>query len=230
MGSPLRGLGPVCLSALPAGATFMGSKWAFEAVAHRVLRCSAHGAGITMLASACADVMFWLVRFPSDTGKLRVQALQDKTTLGAMRRLLKEGGYRPAVLYTGWRTVLWRDVPYDALEFGFYELSRGALAAARGRARRDDAGGVDSALCGALSALCASLLTTPFDVARTRIMTQAAGPLVQYGGVLDCLRTIARVEGPGALLSGLRERAVMSSVGGAIWFSVYELVRLGSPT
>jgi len=206
-----------------------------EALTHRALGVSAHGAIVTMLASATADVMFWVVRFPFETGKLRVQAMQDRSTLGAMRRLLAEGGYRPGVLYRGWQTVLWRDVPYDALEFGFYELSRTATARIRRPdAERRTAGECDdrrweSALCGALSALCASLLTTPLDVARTRVMTQPRGVLVAYAGVLDCLSKVLRVEGPRALFTGLGERAVMASVGGAIWFSVYEFVRIGPP-
>jgi hypothetical protein len=116
LGSPVRGIVPVIFSAIPAGASFMSTKWCLELLAHRVMRVSTHGAGVTMAASACADVMYWAFRFPTETGKLRVQAMQDKSTLAAVRRLLHEGGYKPAVLYTGWQTVLWRDVPYDALE------------------------------------------------------------------------------------------------------------------
>lgn len=116
LGSPVRGIVPAFLSALPAGASFVSTKYCMEMLARSALRTGAHGAGVTMLASACADVVYWALRFPAETGRLRVQALQDRSTLSAVRRLLSEGNYRPAVLYTGWQTVLWRDVPYDALE------------------------------------------------------------------------------------------------------------------
>jgi hypothetical protein len=120
-------------------------------------------------------------------------------------------------------------------QFGFYELARTVVS----RIRRPDAAqrthgevgpnGLECAACGAISALCASVLTTPLDVARTRVMTQAAGSVAAYRGVIDCLGQLLRTEGAGALFSGLGERAVMSSFGGAIWFSVYESIRSGPP-
>lgn len=116
LGNPLRGIGPAFLSALPAGASFVSAKWCMEMLAHRAMNSTGHGWAVTMAASACADVAYWAVRFPAETGRLRVQALQDRSTLAAIGRLLVDGGYRPSVLYRGWQTVLWRDVPYDALE------------------------------------------------------------------------------------------------------------------
>lgn len=88
---------------------------------------------------------------------------------------------------------------------------------------------IESALCGGASALCAAVLTTPLDVARTRVMTQRLGAPGAYLGVLDCVARVLRAEGPLALFTGLQERALMACVGGAIWFSVYELIRIGPP-
>lgn len=165
LGNPLRGIGFAFLSALPAGASFVGAKWGVEKAAHAAMRTTGHGAAVTMLASACADVMYWLVRFPAETGKLRVQALQDRSTLGAVRRLLAEGGWRPGVLYSGWQTVLWRDVPYDALE-----VKRGRHAPPRSaRARPHPAPAVPSL------PLCLPLLSLAFTRSAARSWPGCAG-------------------------------------------------------
>lgn len=60
-------------------------------------------------------------------------------------------------------------------------------------------------------------------------MTQRLGAPGAYAGVLDCVVRVLRTEGPAALFVGLGERALMASVGGAIWFFAYELIRIGPP-
>lgn len=55
---------------------------------------------------------------------------------------------------------------------------------------------------GALAGCTAALATTPFDVVKTRLQTQAAlGPAAaaQQGGVIETLRGIVQAEGPGGL-------------------------------
>jgi solute carrier family 25 uncoupling protein 27 len=62
----------------------------------------------------------------------------------------------------------------------------------------------DNIYCHVLSAICsgffASLCSTPFDVAKTRIMNQGKEKL--YKGTFDCLRKTATSEGPLALYKG----------------------------
>ena len=62
----------------------------------------------------------------------------------------------------------------------------------------------DNIYCHVLSAICsgffASLCSTPFDVAKTRIMNQGSEKL--YSGTFDCLHKTAVYEGPMALYKG----------------------------
>jgi solute carrier family 25 uncoupling protein 27 len=62
----------------------------------------------------------------------------------------------------------------------------------------------DNIYCHVLSAVCsgffASLCSTPFDVAKTRIMNQGKEKI--YSGTFDCLRKTATAEGPLALYKG----------------------------
>ena len=59
-----------------------------------------------------------------------------------------------------------------------------------------------------------ALAVTPFDVVKTRMMTQAASSAAPYKSVADCVRTMWRVEGPTAFYAGLKQRSAYS---GPLW-------------
>ena len=64
-------------------------------------------------------------------------------------------------------------------------------------------------------ALLGCVATQPFDVIKTRMMTQAAASsAAPYASALDCVRTMWRTEGPASLYSGLWQRALYS---GPLW-------------
>jgi hypothetical protein len=54
-------------------------------------------------------------------------------------------------------------------------------------------------------------------------MTQSGNG--QYKGLLDCLMTVAKDEGPGALFRGIGPRIINIALGGAIFFGAYEAAR-----
>jgi solute carrier family 25 (mitochondrial S-adenosylmethionine transporter), member 26 len=70
----------------------------------------------------------------------------------------------------------------------------------------------------------AAAITTPLDVVKTRLMTQAAGS-AQYSGVADCLRQVIRDEGAAALWTGVVPRMTSIAFGGAIFFGAYEYAK-----
>ncbi|KAL6552209.1 S-adenosylmethionine carrier 1, chloroplastic/mitochondrial [Orobanche gracilis] len=63
-------------------------------------------------------------------------------------------------------------------------------------------------------------ITTPLDVIKTRLMVQGSGN--QYKGIINCVQTIVREEGPAALLKGIGPRVLWIGIGGSIFFSVLE--------
>jgi len=77
---------------------------------------------------------------------------------------------------------------------------------------------------GAAAGATTGLLTTPLDVAKTRLMTQGAGGggAVKYKGAIDCLARVAREEGAGALFRGWEPRVLWIGVGGSIFFGALE--------
>jgi solute carrier family 25 (mitochondrial S-adenosylmethionine transporter), member 26 len=74
-------------------------------------------------------------------------------------------------------------------------------------------------VCGGFSAA----VTTPLDVARTRLMTQTkTAASKRYSGVLSALIGTFREEGARALFSGVKPRVAWISLGGAIFMGSFE--------
>ncbi|WVZ25657.1 hypothetical protein V8G54_004201, partial [Vigna mungo] len=63
-------------------------------------------------------------------------------------------------------------------------------------------------------------ITTPLDVIKTRLMIQ--GSANQYKGIVDCVQTIIKEEGPRAFLKGIGPRVLWIGIGGSIFFGVLE--------
>ena len=103
------------------------------------------------------------------------------------------------------------------LQMPLYEALRGALAAARRRARRADA--ARGALAGGAAGAFAAAHTTPLDVVRTRPCSRA-GRLVALlaDGAEDCRRY-----GVQGLFRGILPRTAYS-LGGVVYLGSYSYV------
>lgn len=84
--------------------------------------------------------------------------------------------------------------------------------------------GVEAAVNGALAGLLAQVVTTPLDVARTRIMIQSnTNTSTEYGGnPLIAVKAIAENEGLTGLTAGITPRALRAVGSGAIQFASIE--------
>jgi solute carrier family 25 S-adenosylmethionine transporter 26 len=79
---------------------------------------------------------------------------------------------------------------------------------------------------GAISGACAAAVTTPLDVAKTRLMTQTlVASELRYTGVLHALTKVYEEGGVRALFAGIKPRVAWISVGGAIFIGSFEEYR-----
>ena len=125
--------------------------------------------------------------------------------------------FNPLGLYTGYVATIGRDLPYFAMQLGFYGNIRNLIVKViENRVsdvkRRDDiinSGGIDLA-AGISSGLLTAVLTTPMDVAAARLITQNRAGLtvgvVPYKGFVDCMIRMAREEGPKSFFIGVKAR------------------------
>ena len=139
-----------------------------------------------------------------------------RSVLTSVRALARRHGIRH--LWRGLGPTLWRDVPFSGMYWATYE----------GLKRRFERSGRTGAsvafVCGATSGTTAALLTSPFDVLKTRrqalVMSAAAG---EATGTLPLLTQILRTEGMSALFAGLGPRVAKIAPACGIMISCFEV-------
>ena len=126
-----------------------------------------------------ADFAACFVYVPSEVLKTRLQlqgrynnpffksGYNYKSTYDAARTIVRQEG--PSALYYGYKATIFRDLPFSALQFAFYEQER---TWAKQWAGSHDIGiGLEIATAASAGGL-AGTITCPLDVVKTRIQTQ----------------------------------------------------------
>lgn len=78
------------------------------------------------------------------------------------------------------------------------------------------------AVCGSIAGGVAASITTPLDVVKTRLMLGKDAQGVQYKGTLDTFARVYKEEGVKRLFSGVGPRTMWISIGGFVFFGMYE--------
>jgi len=124
-------------------------------------------------------------------------------------------------LWRGLGPSLWRDVPFSGVYWASYEAWKGFYA------RRGHEGAFVAFLSGASSGILAALMTSPFDVLKTRrqtlLMSESA---LSHTQSIPLLLRIIRTEGLGALYAGNLPRMAKIAPACGIMISCYEVRRL----
>jgi solute carrier family 25 protein 39/40 len=190
-----RGLSPTLLMAVPANVIyFAGYDWLRYNKSSPFKKMS--DAYVPLAAGSSARILAAIAVSPIEMFRTRMQAAHatgDKggtfrATWQGLREMTGAKGYRS--LWTGLGLTLWRDVPFSAIYWWGYEFCRNELTDLREQARgRERISGdedatrlrtrsrsrenhtttlIDSFIAGATSGAVAALVTTPFDVGKTR--------------------------------------------------------------
>jgi solute carrier family 25 protein 39/40 len=152
-----------------------------------------------------------------------------------LRGELASGGL-PA-LWRGWGSTLWRDVPFSGIYWLGYERVREAVAPSVGAALGGPgavAAAASSFVAGLAAGTVAALVTTPFDVVKTRRQVKlyeevAAASAGERASALppastpSLLRLIAEQEGMRGLFAGVGMRVARVGPSCAIMIATYEL-------
>lgn len=120
-------------------------------------------------------------------------------------------------LWRGLGPTLWRDVPFSGLYWAGYETCKAAFN------RRGQEGAPVAFASGAISGTTAALLTSPFDVLKTRrqalVMSHAGKTTATWPLVAEILRT----EGITALYAGILPRIVKIAPACGIMIACFEV-------
>lgn len=140
-----------------------------------------------------------------------------RSVLTSTRALVKSQGVLS--LWRGLGPTLWRDVPFSGVYWASYESWKGVFA------RRQKEGALVAFICGAVSGTTAALLTSPFDVLKTRrqafVMSGASSSIT---GTIPLTTEILRTEGVSALFAGLLPRIVKIAPACGIMIASFEVM------
>ena len=111
-----------------------------------------------------------------------------------------------------------REIPFSLIQFPLWESLKKHLSSVNGCKPQP----WESSLCGAAAGGVAAGVTTPLDVAKTRIMLAKVGSQEARLGTVGIWRIVVQESGVRGLFAGVAPRIIWISVGGAVFFGVYE--------
>ncbi|RKP11889.1 mitochondrial carrier domain-containing protein [Piptocephalis cylindrospora] len=158
---------------------------------------------------------------PLELVRTRMQAVTASSSkahpnpLAVLRNEILRDGLR--VCWRGLGPTLWRDVPFSAIYWVGVEETRSLLLSSSSHDPASPPPLSVSFIAGALSGMVAATLTTPFDVAKTRLQVSTSRPTM-----VQVLRTIWHEEGLRGWMRGLGPRVVKVAPACAIMIGSYE--------
>jgi solute carrier family 25 protein 39/40 len=252
-----RGLSPTLVMTVPANIIyFTGYDWLRFNKQSPINRYFSDNYA-PLVAGSTARIVAAGVVSPIEMFRTRMQASRSTSgahfaeTVKGVKDMVSSHGYTS--LWRGLTLTLWRDVPFSGIYWWGYETMRSVLTDARERGRgRDLANGkdrsrartrsqsrenhtatfMDSFVAGATSGAVASIVTTPFDVGKTRrqvftdrtaAQTAEKGLAPEERAMPRFLWHILRTEGLSGLFTGWIPRTLKVAPACAIMISSYEV-------
>ncbi|CAN1257959.1 S-adenosylmethionine carrier 1, chloroplastic/mitochondrial [Linum perenne] len=171
---------------------------------------------VQSIASLCSTVLGTAVRIPCEVLKQRLQAGIFDNVGEAIVGTWQQDGMRG--FFRGTAATLCREVPFYVVGMGLYGESKKAAQ----QFLRRELEPWETICVGAVSGGLTAVLTTPFDVMKTRMMTAPQG---RHIPMMMIAYSILRREGPLGLFKGALPRFFWIAPLGAMNFAGYELAR-----
>ncbi|EGV65378.1 hypothetical protein PSN45_002458 [Yamadazyma tenuis] len=224
------GYSPAILGSLPSTAAFFGMYEYSKRTLIKDLRMNETLA--YFLAGILGDLASSVFYVPSEVLKTRLQlqgrynnpytkgsGYNYKGLVDAVKTIHRVEGSRTFVF--GYKETLFRDLPFSALQFAFYERFR-QLAIFYNDSEDLSIGA--ELLSGASAGGLAGVLTTPLDVIKTRIQTatEASTSAVQMS-TIKALRSIYHTEGVLGMFYGVGPRFIWTGIQSSIMLLLYQV-------
>eukprot|EP00931_Biecheleriopsis_adriatica_P106099 TRINITY_DN80611_c0_g1_i1.p1 TRINITY_DN80611_c0_g1~~TRINITY_DN80611_c0_g1_i1.p1 ORF type:complete len:659 (-),score=139.84 TRINITY_DN80611_c0_g1_i1:53-2029(-) len=181
---------------------------------------------VMLPAAAIGDAVGTVVRVPFELLNKQIQSGAATTTEEAVEKVFFTPGASQLVA-ASWTSILFRDVPYGTLYLTFFEIAKDNLAVAFTDLTIPQF--AQEAIWGLLAAYTAALITIPFDVVATRVITQLEGDASKDADITKTLDLVVQVtkdvwdeEGVSGFFVGAQARAIYYGFCGAIFWSIYE--------
>lgn len=213
-----RGVMSVVLGAGPAHAVYFAT---YEQTKHMLNRITGNQANALAAGTAggLATVVSDALMNPFDVIKQRMQMhnSQYQTIWHCARQVLRHEGLR--AFYVSYPTTLVMNIPFQSIQFGFYDLFRRSL----------NPSGTYSPLthvmAGGMAGAVAAALTTPIDCCKTLLQTRGASKDIEVrraSSMASAARIIYQHQGMSGFLRGMKPRVIANFPATAISWTTYE--------
>lgn len=211
-----RGIGSCFMGAGPGAAAFFSVYESTKTIQKQVSD-SEHWTQHAF-ASSCGEVAACLVRVPTAVVTQTQQVGRYNGVMEAATATYGRGGF--SAFYVGYTTTVMREIPFSFIQFPIWEGLKKAWSNFQG----SETTATQGATCGSIAGAISSGLTTPLDVAKTRIMLEEVEPgqAKKYTGTVGTISTIFKNEGFFALFKGVVPRVGWITLGGFVFFGAYE--------
>lgn len=172
-----------------------------------------------MTAASVGEVTACLVRVPVEVIKQRAQATRFSSS-DILRETLRTEGLRG--MYRGYISTVLREIPFSFIQFPLWEYFKKTWSSFQ----KSPVDPWQSSICGATAGCIAAGITTPLDVAKTRIMLAETGSALSTGSISFAIRAVYRENGTKGLFAGVVPRMLWITVGGAIFLGVYDKAKV----
>mmetsp|Transcript_19330 Transcript_19330/g.37226 ORF Transcript_19330/g.37226 Transcript_19330/m.37226 type:complete len:274 (-) Transcript_19330:375-1196(-) len=204
-----RGLTAAAVGSAPGAALFFST---YETVKPRIKsQMGDRPVAVQACAASAGEIMSSLVSVPTEVVKQRMQAGHFGSLREAAHSIMTKEG--PKGFYTGYRTMLLREIPFALIQFPLWEGMKQEVGDWQGQ----PASPWQGAVCGSLAGSLSAAVTNPLDMVKTRQMLGQSS-----GGFTTTMSQVCGEEGAPALFRGVGPRTFWMGLGGFIFFGAYE--------
>lgn len=220
-----RGVSAVIVGSTASSAVYFGTCEFGKSILSKIPQYPA--VLIPPTAGAMGNIMSSAIMVPKELITQRMQAGAKGRSWEVLLRILKKDGILG--LYAGYSATLLRNLPAGVLSYSSFEYLKAAVLRKTNQVHLEP---YQSVFCGALAGAISASLTTPLDVVKTRLMTQAHGEALNkvaaamYSGVSATVKQILKEEGWKGFTRGMGPRVVHSACFSALGYFAFETARL----
>ncbi|KAJ8710393.1 hypothetical protein PYW07_009759 [Mythimna separata] len=212
-----RGLLTVASTSMPTTALFFASYEATKSLCQPLV-APQYLPVVHMFAASVGEVLACLIRVPTEIAKQRKQTyIGSKSAISILVHAYKTEGFFRGV-YRGFGSTVLRDLPFSFIELPVWELLKTSVR----NYNNGEISSFQSAVCGSIAGGFAAAVTTPLDLAKTRIMLAQDYTVTRKLRIKPVLTTIYCESGVRGLFAGVMPRMTAFMIGGFVFFGVYD--------
>lgn len=214
-----KGISSPILMEAPKRATKFACNDEFQKIYKNLFGVDKLTQSLSILSGASAGICESFVVVPFELVKIRLQDVSSKFTspVAVVKDIVQKEGI--LAMYNGLESTMWRHGVWNAGYFGIIFQVRALLPTAHTKSQQTR----NDLIAGTVGGTIGSMLSTPFDVVKSRIQNTAvvAGVARKYNWSWPSLGTIYKEEGFKALYKGFVPKVLRLGPGGGILLVVF---------